>query len=136
MFMKRFALPISIAAIAFLIGVAIGHYSFPIATTSSPSRPASAPGADVISSLTTNFAPRIISAPASDSSEKSSGSSNGETIIAGLKAALAHSDSRRAYLELGKLAESINDKNVGEVMAFAETLPKQREKSMLVSLLL
>ena len=57
-----------------------------------------------------------------------------ENIIAKIKAALAHSSSRHTYATFSKLAEMVDAKNVRELLAFVQTLPKPQEKSMLVSL--
>src|SRR5206468_12286244 len=50
--------------------------------------------------------------------------------------ALSQIGSLRTFVEFGKLAELINEKNLGEVLAFAESLPKAQEKNMVLSMLL
>src|SRR3982750_3038071 len=68
--------------------------------------------------------------------EKSPAPPTSHNIVAALKNALNHMGNRRTYVEFGKLAELINQDNVNEVRAFADTLSKPQEKNIVVSLLL
>jgi len=132
---KRFFLSLALILPAFLVGLAVGHYSAPSAA------PASA--AEKISSsaplLSAPGPAPIVSKPlASASSDTTDPAKNDDTsgnIIDRIKAALARpSGGRRTYATFSKLADSIDKQNVSEVLAFVETLTKPQEKSMLTSL--
>src|SRR5437763_448075 len=131
--MLRLALPLFIAITALAIGVVVGRYTIAPAkissqrldnrsstetTTSNPPNSSAVPSRDV--------------AIASDSPTAVATSS--VSIIFKIKAALGHSGSRRTYATFSKLADTVDAKNVREVLAFVQTLPKPQEKSMLISL--
>src|SRR3954452_8830082 len=58
-----------------------------------------------------------------------------DKVIAAIKSALARPGGRHAYATFSKLADSIDETDVRDVLAFVETLPKPQEKSLLTSLL-
>ena len=131
--MQRFALPLFIALTALVIGIVIGRSTVAPAkisssrtdnssstetTTSNPANSPAVPSRDVVVAPDSQTAVAISS----------------ESIIFKIKAALGHSGSRRTYATFSKLADTVDAKNVREVLAFVQTLPKPQEKSMLISL--
>jgi len=77
---------------------------------------------------------RNVTVVPSESSEKSTAASTA-SLIADLKVAISGSGSRRSYAAFSKISDSVNEKNVREVLGFAEGLPREQDKSMLRSLL-
>src|SRR6476659_2913892 len=132
--MPRFVVPIVIAMVALFTGIFIGRYttssSQVLRSLSNPSLPS-----EPAESNPVNPAPFSSSkvSPASKSNSPSAPDSS-ENIIAKIKEALTHSGSRHTYATFSKIAESIDEKNVRDVLAFVQTLPKPQEKSMLLSL--
>ncbi len=132
--MQRFALPIFIAITALLAGIIIGRYT----SSSAPgivSRRKNIPLSTETAANSLNpspVSPRITGV-ASDSTEPAVAASS-ENIISKIKTALTHSGSRHTYATFSKIAETVDAKNVREVLAFVQTLPKPQEKSMLISL--
>src|SRR2546428_10822372 len=130
--MRRFIL--SVAFIALGIGMAIGHYAFPVLKTSPPPRSASSsPKATAISSSSIALPRHLGSASPDSAGIRSEISAN--QIISEIKAALAYPGRQHTYAALAKLADSIDQKNVREVLTFVQTL-EEHEKSMLVPLLI
>src|SRR3954447_24664934 len=130
--------PIGIAIIAVLAlgsGILIGRYT---------AAPVVAKSAPTIASAPQLHGAAPISAPAKPvrrtvtekGAEPDSSPVTSENVVTALRNALAHMGSRRTFVEFGKLAELIDAKNVGEVLAFAEGLPKAQDKTMVLSLLL
>src|SRR6266446_6263174 len=132
--MQRFALPIVIAITALLIGIGIGRYT---SSSSDVSRPRSSARSSSEPAKTNPVNPAAVSSTANRPQLQSNAphsTDSTENIIAKIKAALGQFNSRHAYATFSKLAETIDETNVREVLAFVQTLPKPQEKSMLVSL--
>ena len=133
--MKKMRFSILAAAAALLVGVAIGHYAIPGSKIPRVKTAATALSSEANTSVATTILP-----PPKDSTStiKSTGEpapSSAEQIIESIKAAVARPDTRHTYVTFSKLAESVDEKNVREVLAFAQNLPRQQDKSTLVSLL-
>ncbi|MGZ5503218.1 MAG: hypothetical protein ACXWGY_01030, partial [Chthoniobacterales bacterium] len=132
---KRFLLPASIALVALLVGIAIGRQTL----SRTPVSAAAPPVAPVTAS--TPFPARIplpSQTPATlaqaETTEPELSDNSAADIISRMKAALGRPPNRKTYATFSKLADSIDAKNVREVLSFVETLQKPQEKSMLVSL--
>ena len=132
----RFALrTLLVVVAAFLAGMALGRYTL-------PRPPALADSiADEVNSLGEETAPvRLVTSftptpPRRSSSEGGAAPASLETVIAGLKNAMARPSDRRSYLEAGKLIDGIDPKNVRPVIDAFQALPHQREKSIYLSML-
>jgi hypothetical protein len=134
---KRFILPISIAVPALFAGIAIGHYASP-APQITPAQATASTSAeqDRASSNASKPAATPDDMAQSDASDADENQSNSNNIIARMKAALGRPNSRHTYATFSKLADSIDPKNVREVLAFADGLQNPQEKSMLLSLVI
>ena len=134
---KRFILPISIAVPALLAGIAIGHYASPGVMPAPPAQRMNASAQETdASSGSPNLAPTLgVSSKAGSDDSDSANAVSSDNIIARMKAALARPNSRHTYATFSKLADAIDPKNVRAVLAFAESLQKPQEKSMIVSLI-
>src|SRR5437870_1018615 len=124
--------------VAFIVGVALGYSLLP--------SPKPAPVTTSVSLVPETAAKTAISKPPaktadqsepakptpSDSSDNAAPVST-ENLIADLKAALASSSTRRTYAAFSRATEAINEKNVRDVLGFAETLPREQDKSVLRS---
>jgi hypothetical protein len=131
-------LPLQIFAIAFgalVVGVIIGRYVFPVLKIySSGQTAASLPASIPLSPGSSVSAP----APHISSTLDSEGSpsmTSADDLIAQIKTALTYSGRQHSYVALSKLADSVNTKNVREVLTFAQTL-REQDKSMLIPLLI
>src|ERR1041385_6685985 len=121
--------------VAFGIGIVFGSYFF-------PAKPAQPPAAlpkksTETQSLETPLIAKPISSPslaAPESEEKPTAIETGK-LIEKIQAALAKPGYRRTNAELAKVADLVNQNNVRDLLAFAETLTKRQEKQTLVSLL-
>ena len=129
--MPRFTLSTLLAvAAAFLAGLAIGRYTIPHLQNRS------APVSLQINSLGENSAPVRLIGPAAAtpfplaSAQPGSAPVSAETIIAGLKNAMAGPSDRHSYLEASKLIDGIDPKNMRPVIDAIQALPNQREKSI------
>ena len=132
---KNFVLPISLAASALVVGIVLGAtFSSPKVGTQIVSIPASPKGRLADTAATGKVAQNSTTTTTTDADEPETKASSSTDLIAQLKAALGRPGSRRTYATFSKLADSIDAKNVKEVMAFAESLQKPQEKSMLLSL--
>ncbi|MFL6515031.1 MAG: hypothetical protein ACJ8M1_08420, partial [Chthoniobacterales bacterium] len=129
--MKSFAGIAVVAVFALGTGVLIGRYTAaPLVAKSAPantstaeihrSAPTSTPAKQVRHSVTEKIA------------DPESTPVSSENVVTALRNALAHMGTRRTFVEFGKLAELIDEKNVGEVLAFAEGLPKAQDKTMVL----
>src|SRR6267143_4676357 len=130
--MQRFALPIFVAITALLTGIFIGRYtsSTKLVPPRNNTRSSAEPAANSL-----NSSPVLARIPgvASNSTEPAIAASS-ENIISKIKTALTHSGSRHTYATFSKIAETVDAKNVRDVLAFVQTLPKPQEKGMLISL--
>ena len=133
--MKR---SIFVAAVAaFLAGLAVGRYTLP----QPPPVKESVPGSADDSLGTTPTAPIFTlsarATPAKNSSQISDPDpASTEAIIAALRNAMARPSDRHGRLEINKLIDGIDPKNVRPVIDRLQTLPNQRDKSVYVSLLI
>src|SRR5205807_1650516 len=112
---------------------AIGRQTKPqisIATPAVPSVPTSTP----VTALTPVPNETPVVATKSDTTESESSDNSAADIISRIKAALGRSSNRKTYSTLSKLADSIDQKNVHEILGFIDALQKPQEKSMLLSL--
>src|SRR6476620_4712727 len=131
--MQRFAIPIAIAITALLLGIGIGRY------TSLPTKMPSTTGQTLVATPASIQSPQSPVLPSTQKAapwktSSSAPSDSAEDILAKIKAGLTQFNSRHAYATFSKLAETIDEKNVRDVLAFVQTLPKPQEKSILVSL--
>jgi hypothetical protein len=120
---KLTALSVVLALAALAAGIVIGRYTVssvtpaPVQTTAiTPASPA------------TPY-PAVVTRPVrtTEEAKKEASPANPEDVVAAIKNALSHVGSRRGFAEFGKLSELINEKNLGEVLAFAESLPKAQD---------
>jgi len=132
----RFTLSTLLAvAAAFLAGLAIGRYTIPYLQNRS------GPVSLQINSLGENSAPVRLIGPAAAlplplaSAQPGSAPVTAETIISGLKNAMAGPSDRHSYLEATKLIDGIDPKNMRPVINAIQVLPNQREKSIYLSML-
>src|SRR6185312_5607964 len=133
--MKPVITALLIAVVALSAGIAIGRYTAspaPQKSAQSTQKPAQS---DSSSDFPPVPRPRIQSTAARVTQTDSSPPTS-ENIVAALKGALSRFGSRRTFVEFGKLSELINQQNVGEVLAFAETITKPQEKNAILSMLL
>jgi len=133
---SRFTLSTLLAVVAaFLAGLAIGRYTIPQIQNRS------GPVSLQINSLGENSAPVRLIGPAAAppfplaSAQPGSAPVTAETIIAGLKNAMAGPSDRHGYLEATKLIDGIDPKNMRPVINAIQVLPNQREKSIYLSML-
>ncbi|MEY2531739.1 MAG: hypothetical protein QOI96_1824, partial [Verrucomicrobiota bacterium] len=121
---------------ALFLGIVIGRYAIPSATISHV-KTTTPPGLG--EGGTTIIASPILlpqkETRSTIASKNESASSSTEQIIESIKTALAGPSNRRAYAGLSQVAESVDEKNVREVIAFAQNLPIQQDKNTLVALL-
>ena len=129
--MKPSVLSVLLALAALAAGIVIGRYTVPPA-------PARVQTASSIPSPSPITFPPVLTRKSNRTEEpnKAATPANAEDVITAIKNALGHLGSRRTFAEFGKLSELINEKNLGEVLAFAESLPKAQEKNMVLSMLL
>src|ERR1700681_2389446 len=136
--MQRFTFPIFSALTALVAGIAIGHYALPLQKTfpsSSKHAAASLSQPAAISPTSPLTSASSALSPIADSKDSGFDSSSKKNLIAELQSALAQTGSRRTYAAFSKLTDSIDEKNVHEVLAFAEGVSKPQDKSMLISLI-
>src|SRR5882762_7244410 len=119
MFAMRFSIFAALAA--FIFGLALGHYAFrsPESVRVANSQPS--PVAVEVTSSPGRVTERHATVAPSESSEKSTLAST-ESLIADLKVAISRSGSRRSYAAFSKISDSVNEKNVREVLGIAEGL--------------
>src|SRR6476620_3483232 len=129
--MQRLSLSIFTALAALLLGIAIGHYALPHTKTSSSSQKQTAllPERAVIFSNNPPPSAAKSALPSGADFKEPELDPSSKTLIAGLQSALSQSGSRRSYAAFSKLTDSINEKNVHEVIAFAEGVSKPQDKS-------
>ena len=133
--MPRFALSTLLAIVAaFLAGLAVGRFTLP----HPPNVAASL--ADEVDSLGEDAPVRLVTSFTPTPSGKlhnghTSASTSLETVIAGLKKAIARPSDRHTYIEASKLIDGIDPKNVRAVIDAFQTLPNQREKSVYLGML-
>src|SRR5437660_9389487 len=126
---KAAIVSVVVSLLALILGIAIGRYTAlpPLSKTVSPV-PAVLPSPATRSSG--SFASKRPAGSENHASEKDGTPASSEDVITAIKNALGHLGSRRTFVEFGKFPELINEKNLGEVLAFAESLPKPQEKNM------
>ncbi len=134
--MRRVSIPIFSALIALIVGIAIGHYAFPLQKISPAQYQTSVPTKRVVISPTSSLPSTKSALPPIVDSKESAPDSSSKNLIANLQAILAQPGNRRAYAAFSKLTDSINEKNVHEVIAFAAKQSKAQEKNTLISLIL
>ena len=130
--MQRFALPIVIAITALLTGIFIGRYTSSSTQVVPPRQNTPSSTEPAANSLRPAPVSPRIPGVTSDSTAPA-GPASSENIISKIQAALTRSGSRHTYATFSKIAETVDATNVGEVLAFVQTLRKPQEKSMLVS---
>src|SRR4029077_16734006 len=121
-----------LAGLALVGGIVIGRYTANSVARAKGSITSSIPSPSPIYLPSLSIRP----SPPPDDRKKEASPANTEDVVAAIKNALGHLGSRRSYVEFGKLSELINQNNVGEVLAFAESLPKAQDKNMVLSMLL
>jgi hypothetical protein len=116
----------------FVAGVVFDHFAFGNrrATASTASSQASQPLGAVTDDE--NDLPTIGSTKAAT---KPAGSVSTASVIAAIKNALAVSSDRHGYIELSKLIDGLDPKEARAVIDAMQTLPNQRKKLMLISML-
>ena len=125
--MQRFGLTIIIALAAFLVGLAVDHFVLPPPTITVAKTPTilESLGETGMSHLVRTSRATTPAAPA-----KSATPVTIPSVIAAIKDALALSSDRHGYMELSKLIDGLDPKDVRPVIHAVQALPNQRKKMM------
>jgi hypothetical protein len=118
---------------AFLVGIIVGYYAV-LPSLTGGSHPQSG---KFESTLPANpvLSPKQTTALDESPPRSTPSLPSNENIIADLKTALIHADSRHSYAAFSKLIESVDEKNIQPVLAFAQSVPKDEKSRILLSLL-
>jgi hypothetical protein len=119
---------------AFLVGIIVGHYAV-LPSRIGGSHPQSGKFESTLPA-TSVLSPKLTTALDESPPRSTSSVPSNENIIADLKAALIHAGSRHSYTFFSKLIESVDEKNIQPVLAFAQSVPKDEKSRMLLSLLI
>ena len=138
--MQPLAAPLIIGLVALVAGIVIDRIALPhssVTPTASSAARISSGSPLSTSTAGTNSTKKNASTESGtpDGADDSKTQQTAQSAIAAIKLALANPNSRRNYGRLSKVIDALEKKELQEVIKFAEGLPKQQEKSMLVSML-
>src|SRR5437763_10215937 len=133
--LERFWL--SIGLVAFCVGTAIGRFGIRTGTTKPVIRTESL-RSNQSSAVSTNAATVQNNSDSKDNSRADfvAGSQSDRDIYSQIKDSLTSNGTARLYDSFGRFSNLIDQKNVRDVLAFADKIPKKEQKDALTSLVI
>src|SRR5207302_8476574 len=128
---------LTIAIVTFCLGIAIGRFGIPTGTTK-PAVDAESPRNHQSSAGPTNAATVQNNSDSKDNSRADfiAGSQSDRDIYSQIKDSLTANGTARLYDSFGRFSNLIDQKNVRDVLAFADKIPKKEQKDALTSLVI